>query len=189
MFYCPPSLIRLAICFTIVAIVSARQNEAAQPANPATAAAATAAATDRFQPQPPAAESSSEQAQPSGTLCARVAPAAIGQITGATYADTSSQADLPAMKHCEYRGGQNVVSITVIVGANAASRFQTSKQFPGIESVSNLGDAAVWEPVRGALSVLAGDRAVDVTVNRPHGSASVRQQFARQIVQLVLARL
>lgn len=110
----------------------------------------------------------------------------MGAITSASYTATTSQIDTTTVKHCEYRGGLHHVSVMFVRGSNAAERFETSARFPGIQTVPGLGDRANWERVRGTLSAIAGDRAVDISVSAAHGTDQVRQQFARQIAELVL---
>lgn len=141
------------------------------------------ASTAAGSPEPPAADTT---ASPVQTLCTQITPAALSAITSASYAETSSQIDTATMKHCEYRGGQDTVSIMLVTGSGAQERFDLSTRFPGIEPVSGIGDHANWEPVRGTLSLIAGDRAVEVRISKSHGADAARQQFARAIAQLLL---
>ncbi len=122
----------------------------------------------------------------SRALCVALTPQALGQITSASYASTNSQIDNATLKHCEYRGGANVVSVMLATGPDARTRFDTAAKFPGLQAVSGVGDQANWLPVRGMLSVRAGQRSVEVSVSAGHGTAAVRQQMAVTIAQLAL---
>ncbi len=119
-------------------------------------------------------------------LCTSLTPDALGQITSRTYETTNSQIDNATLKHCEYRGGAHVVSVMLAIGTGARTRFDSAAKMPGIQPVSSVGDLANWEPVRGLLSVLAGERSVEVSVNASHGAPAARQQMASAIARSVL---
>lgn len=125
---------------------------------------------------------------PSQVLCTTLTPEALGRLTSRAYATTNSQIDNATLKHCEYRGGADVVSVTLAIGAGARERFDTSTKFPGTQPVPGVGDLANWEPVRGTLSVLSGARAVEVRISPSHGAGALRQEHARRIAALVLGR-
>lgn len=124
----------------------------------------------------------------SQVLCTALSPDALGRTTSRAYTTTNSQFDNATLKHCEYRGGADVVSVTLALGAGARERFDTSTKFPGVQAVPGIGDLANWEPVRGTLSVFAGMRSVEVRVSPSHGTAVLRQEHARRIAALVLGR-
>ena len=119
-------------------------------------------------------------------LCTSLTLEALGQITSRSYTETNSQVDTAALKHCEYRGGANVVSIMLAVGPDARSRFDTAAKMPGVQPVAGIGDQANWEPVRGKLAVLRSGQSVEVTVNAPHGAAAARQKMAVEVARRVL---
>jgi hypothetical protein len=119
-------------------------------------------------------------------LCTTLTPETVGRITSRTYATTSSQIDNATLKHCEYRGGPAVVSVMLAIGAGARTRFDTAAKTPGVQPVPGVGDQASWEPVRGTLSVLAGEQSAEISVNASHGAPAARQQMATAIARAVL---
>ena len=165
----------------LTATLACRRPPESQPNMTAAPPAASPAAGSPDASAAPGSPASSPE-----TLCAQVTPAAVGAITSASYSTTTSQVETAAMKHCEYRGGLNTVSLMLVLGPGARERFDMSTRFPGIQPVSGVGDRANWEPVRGTLSILAGDRAVEVTVSSSHGAGPARQQLAQQIAQLLV---
>lgn len=176
-----PSFAKVVAVAVLTATLACKQPSENQPSSNATPPATS-----------PAADSPDSSAEPENaasapqTLCEQITPAALAAITSTSYSTTTSRIDTATMKHCEYRGGLNTVSLMLVLGPGSRERFDVSTRFPGIQPVSGVGDRANWEPVRGTLSILAGDRAVEGAVSSSHGAGPERQQLARQIAQLLV---
>ena len=55
--------------------------------------------------------------------------------------------------------------------------------------VEGFLDKAVWEPVRGTLSAMSGDRFAEIRVSKSHGEEEARIELAKKLADLLFTKL
>ena len=132
-----------------------------------------------------------QQTETKKTLCDIITNDDLAAITGTQYTEVNSTANFNTIKHCEYRSGdmKNHISLAVSFGSTASQIMEKNKLFPKLKPVDGFGEEAIWESVRGNLTVLSKDRCFDVKVSQTHGDDSTRLDFAKKIAELAMQRL
>lgn len=135
-------------------------------------------------------ESNQESEPSSKSMCETVTADDLKGITGTDYPQTTATADFTKIKHCEYRSEdlKSEISALIAFDAAASQRMEQNKQFPGAKDVADFEDEANWEPVRGTLTALSGNKCVEIRVSPDHGDEAARLKFAQAIATLVLER-
>ena len=124
-------------------------------------------------------------------LCTLIPPADVAAITGGTYESTEQQADYANLAHCGYLGGgssADSVSILFASGDTASQRWEQSKMF-NPQPVEGFLDKASWEPTRGTLSAVSGEKFAEVRVSKSHGEEEARIDVAKKLVELLFTKL
>lgn len=136
------------------------------------------------------AEPAKKPAPLSRTLCETVTKSDVGEVTGAEYTRTTSQANFPNIKHCAYWTADDAsISITIAFGKTAKERMTSLKRFPDLSDVEGFHDEAVWEgKASGTLGVTAGKRFVEIRVGRPKGDGAAKLEQAKAIADVVFSR-
>jgi hypothetical protein len=63
---------------------------------------------------------------------------------------------------CEFHGAGPTLFVLRYEKENGRSAFASWKIAKGVKAVSGLGDEAVWDPAKGTLYILKGDRLVSI---------------------------
>ena len=135
-------------------------------------------------------EQSRSTTRSDSTLCETVPSSDLTTITGIEYPDRKSTANFASIKHCEYFAADVKYSASLLVAFDAAAqqRMEQNRKVPGIVTVSDVGDDAIWEPAQGSLTVSEGNRCTVVQLSTSHGDDETRRSLAIAITNLILGR-
>lgn len=176
----------LCVTLCLAALVSACGGNAVTPNAANTRAAIPTLAQTALPPETQAPQATTASS-PVTELCSLVTAADVQNITGVAYDSTNTNGNFPNIKHCEYRGQANVVSLVLVTDSTATERMNRNKQLAHT-SIAAFQDEAIWEPVQNLLSVMSGERLVEVRISKTHGDEPSRIEKAKALALLLLSR-
>lgn len=172
---------RVAIVTLVILFAACQPNAVPSPTNIPPEPSAEPSVPAETEP-----DSTSNQSSQPAELCSLVSAADVQNITGVSYDSVTTQGNFPNIKHCEYRGQANVVSLVIVSDATATERLNRNKQLAHT-AIANFHDEAIWEPVQNLLSVMSGRRLVEVRISKSHGDEPSRIEKAKTLALLAFS--
>ena len=123
-------------------------------------------------------------------LCELIPVDAVSAITGGTYEGTEQQADYANIAQCGYLGGTSPDSVSILwASGDTANQRWEQAQMMKPRAVDDFMDKAVWEPVRGTLSAVSGEKFAEILVSKSHGEEDARIEMAQKLAELLFTKL